>query len=239
VPQRSLPPSGGGTGRGVLSGTALNCIGPHIWSCSEDGARTRFSTTKLPSCVHRFSIQLSRHSKWHNSTSAALRGTIRKRETLARHISSRQKMENGMLLDLRMRGGSRDRRLFISRATLLTLIILMTTVSCSRPDMPQPRVEIVEPDLFSGLVTEAPKRQLVQGDEAHPKIRREQPKTSESRKVATSRKVVTVRAPNSTSQSVPGRASIKANTPSRLDAQREEQLFQEFLEWQRRRRDLP
>jgi hypothetical protein len=152
-------------------------------------------------------------------------------------------MENGMLFDLRMRGGSRDRILFISQATLPTLLILMTTVSCSRPDMPQPRVGIFEPELFSGVVTEEPERQLVQGDEARSKIRREQPKTSAPRKVETARKVATVHTPKAPSPSVSGRASKKADAPPRLktqgEHQREQQLFEEFLQWRKQQQGLP
>jgi hypothetical protein len=105
--------------------------------------------------------------------------------------------------------------------------------------MPQPYVEIVEPELFSAPVMEAPRRKLVQGDEAHPKSRREQPKTPALRKVATSRKIATEHAPSTTSPAVSGRAAKKAKTPSRPDAQEDEQLFQEFLEWRRRQTDLP
>jgi hypothetical protein len=148
-------------------------------------------------------------------------------------------MENGMLFDLRMRGGSRDRPPFASQTILPTLIILMTTAGCSRPEIPQPRVGIVEFELFPGLVTEVPKRQLVQEEEAHPKIRRETPKTSVSRNVATSRKVATAHAPKATSPSVSGRVSKKANTPARPDAQSEQRLFQEFLEWRKQQKDLP
>jgi len=147
-----------------------------------------------------------------------------------------------MLFDLRMRGGSRDRILFISQATLPTLIVLMTTVSCSRPDMPQPSVGIFEPDLFSGQVAEEPERQLIQGGEAQPKIRREQSKTSASRKVATPRKVATVHTPKAPSPSVSGNTSKKAKTPPRPATQREQQLFQEFqefLEWRKRQKDPP
>ena len=149
-----------------------------------------------------------------------------------------------MLLDLRVRGGSRDRVLFTSRAILPTLIILMTTMSCSRPDLPQPYVEIVEPELFSAPVTEAPRRKLVQGDEAQPKVRREQPKASASRKVATSRKAATEHAPNTTSPAASDRVAKKAKAPPRPDAQTpdaqtEEQLFQEFLEWRRRQTGMP
>jgi hypothetical protein len=54
-------------------------------------------------------------------------------------------------------------------------------------------------------------------------VEREQPRTSASPKVAT------VNAPK----------AKKANTPPRLDAQKEQQLFQEFLEWRKRQKDLP
>jgi len=97
--------------------------------------------------------------------------------------------------------------------------------------MPQPYIGIIE--LFSGRVTEPPKRQLVEADGAHPKVRREQPRTS------TSPKVATVQAPKATSPSVPRHASKKADTQPKLDAKKQQQLFQEFLEWRRRQRDLP
>jgi len=45
--------------------------------------KARLSNTKLPSCVRHFSIQLSRHSKRHNSTGAPICGTIPKRNPLA------------------------------------------------------------------------------------------------------------------------------------------------------------
>jgi len=118
-------------------------------------------------------------------------------------------MENGMLVELRERTRRRGRLLFACKGTVSTLMILVTTVSCSTPtaDMPQPRGGIVE---------------------------REQPRTSAAPKVAT------VQAPKATSVSPP--ASKKANTPPRLDTQREQLLFrefQEFLEWRRRQKDPP
>jgi hypothetical protein len=82
-------------------------------------------------------------------------------------------------------------------------------------------------------VTNEPKQKLVQRDEAQPKVRRELPRTSASPKVATAH------APNATSRSVSHPTSKKANTPPRLDAQKEQQLFQKFLEWRRRQKDLP
>ena len=108
-----------------------------------------------------------------------------------------------MLVDLREQVGRRDRLHFACKATVSTLMILVTTVSCSTPtaDKPQPRAGIVE---------------------------REQPRTSASPKVATEY------APKATSKSVSRDASKKANTPPRLDAQKEQQLYQEFLEWRKR-----
>jgi hypothetical protein len=58
-----------------------------------------------------------------------------------------------------------------------------------------------------------------QRDEEQPEVRREQPKTSTSPKVATA----------------PAPKAKKANTPPRLAAQKEQQLYQEFLEWRNRR----
>ena len=111
-----------------------------------------------------------------------------------------------MLVELRERTRRRDRLLFACKATVSTLMILVTTVSCSTPTahMPQPRAGIVE---------------------------RVQPRTSASPKVAT------VDAPKATPVSRP--ASKKANTPPPLDAQREQQLYQEFLEWRSRQKDQP
>ena len=71
--------------------------------------------------------------------------------------------------------------------------------------------------LFSLPVIDAANQQSDQRDEGQPKVRREQPKTPPS-------KVATVPAPK----------AKKANTPPRLDAQKEQQLYQEFLEWRTR-----
>ena len=131
-----------------------------------------------------------------------------------------------MLLDLRGRRGGRDRRLFTYQATVLIPFVLMTTVSCST--LP---ADLAECDLFSGLVAESPRQQVAQQEEVRPKARREQPSTS------TRSKVAAVRAPKATSRPVSGGASKKANTPQGLDAQ--EDLFQEFLDWQRHRTGLP
>jgi hypothetical protein len=67
-------------------------------------------------------------------------------------------------------------------------------------------------------------------------VEREQPRPTASPKV------VTVNAPKATSASVTRPVSKKANTPPRIGAQREQQLFQEFqefLEWRKRQKDPP
>jgi hypothetical protein len=106
-------------------------------------------------------------------------------------------MEIGILVELRERAGRRDRFLFAC-ATVPTLMILMTTVSCSTPgpEMPQRRTGIVE---------------------------RAQPKPTATPKVAT----------------VNALKAKKASTPPRLDAQKKQQLFQDFLEWRKRKREEP
>ena len=126
-------------------------------------------------------------------------------------------MENGMLVDLRRWYVRRDRLLCTSQATVPTLVIFLTTVSCSTPG-----IDEREP-LFSVPLSDAANPQSTQKDEGQPKIRRAQPKTSAPPKVAK------VNAPK----------AKKANTTEQLDAQREQQLYQEFLEWQKRQKDLP
>lgn len=137
-----------------------------------------------------------------------------------------------MLVELRGRSGRRDRLLFACQATASTLVLLMTTVSCSRPDMPQPPAGIFDP-WFSGSVTDPANTQLVQPDEELPKVQRERPKTSGLRKVAV------VHGPKPIGKPASRATSKKASTRPRLDVQKEQQLFEEFLEWRKRQTDLP
>ena len=123
-----------------------------------------------------------------------------------------------MLLDLRGRCGRRDRRFFNYRATVLTPMVLLTTVSCSTLS-----IDLAECDLSSGLVTE--EQVLPPREEPRPKVRREQASTSATPKVTP------VRASNATSPSGSGDAPKKASTPPRGDVQKERELFKEFLEW--------
>jgi hypothetical protein len=102
-------------------------------------------------------------------------------------------------------------------------MVLLTTVSCST--LPANILAFDECDLFSGLVTE---EQVLPRAAATSKARREQPSTSATPKVAS------VRPPTATTRSGSGDASKKANTPPRSDVRKEQQLFNEFLEWRNR-----
>jgi hypothetical protein len=128
-----------------------------------------------------------------------------------------------MLVDLRTRGSWRDHLLLTCQAIVPTLLVLMTTVSCSAPatNGPEPRRGVVERELsFSGRLTDGENRQLAQRKLDVQQIRRQkQYRTSASPKVVS-------------------RHVEKANTPPLLDAKKE-QLFQEFMEWRRRHRDRP
>ena len=123
-----------------------------------------------------------------------------------------------MLLDLRGRCGRKDRRFFTYRATILTPMVLLTTVSCSTLS-----IDLAECDLSSGIVTE--EQVLPPRAAPPPKVRREQASTSATPKVTP------VRASNATSQPGSGDAPKKASTPPRRDVQKERELFKEFLEW--------
>jgi hypothetical protein len=97
--------------------------------------------------------------------------------------------------------------------------------------MPEPRVGIFGP-LFSSPVIDTADQQVVQRDKGQPKVQRVQPRTSAPPRVAA------VHAPKATG--VSRTTSKKTDTPPRLNSQREQQqqLFQEFLEWRKRQKNL-
>jgi hypothetical protein len=135
------------------------------------------------------------------------------------------------MLDPRSWSDRRDRLLLTCRATLPALIVLTTTVSCATPDMPQPDTGIVEREpSFPSHVSNAANPQLIQPRDAQPKVRRAQLGTSAPPKVAT---VHTLKA---TTGSATRPTLKKTNTPPRIDAQKE-QLFRDFQEWQKRKRE--
>src|SRR5690349_5962984 len=88
--------------------------------------------------------QLSRHLKWHSSTSLPLRESRNHSQT--QNVSSPTKMEGGMGVDLHKRDASRNCLLLTGQAIVPVLIILTTTVSCSirAAELPEPPYRIVE-----------------------------------------------------------------------------------------------
>ena len=143
-----------------------------------------------------------------------------------------------MRVDLHRRDTSRNRNrlLLTGQAMVPVLIILTTSVSCSRrgAEMPEPPYRIVERILpFSSILSDEENRQLVQPrSDVKPNLQQEQHWTSSSPKVAK------VHAPATSSRSVPRPASGKTNPPPPLDREKE-QLFQHFLEWRKRQTDVP
>jgi len=134
------------------------------------------------------------------------------------------------------RGTTGNRLLLICQAIVPALIILTTSVSCSRhaAEMPGPSYQIVERILpFSSRLSDEENRQLVQRRSgARPNLQQEQRRTSSPSKAAK------VHAPDTRSASAPRPASGKTNPPPLLDREKE-QLFQHFLEWRKRQTDVP
>jgi hypothetical protein len=128
------------------------------------------------------------------------------------NVSSPTKMESGMGVDLHRRGTSRNRLLLTGQAIVPTLIILMTSVSCSRraAEMPEPPYRIVERILpSSSRLSDEENRQLGQGwSDAKPNPQQDQHRTSSSPYVAK------VHASDTSSASAPRPASRKTETPS-------------------------
>jgi hypothetical protein len=145
-------------------------------------------------------------------------------------------MEGGMCVDLHKRDASRNRLLLTGQAMVPVLIILTTSVSCSRrgAEMPEPPFRILERILpFSSRSSDEENRPLAQRrSDVKPNLQQEQHGTSSSPKVEK------VHAPATSSASAPRHASGKTNPPPLLDREKE-QLFQQFLEWRKRQTDVP
>jgi len=140
-----------------------------------------------------------------------------------------------MLVYLQRRG-TRNRLLLTCQAIMPTLIILTTSVSCSKRavEMPEPPYRIVERILpFSNRLSDEENRQLaLRRSDAKPNLQQEQHRTSSPPKVAN------VHAPDTSSASAPRPASRKTNPPPLLNREKE-QLFQQFLEWRSRQKEAP
>jgi hypothetical protein len=141
-----------------------------------------------------------------------------------------------MRVDLHKRGASRNRILLTGQAIVPALIILTTSVSCSKraAEMSEPPYRIIERILpFSSGLSDEENRQLVQRQsDAKPTLQQDQHRTSSPPKVAKAH------APDTSSASAPRHASGKTNPPPLLDRDKE-QLFQQFLEWRKRQADVP
>jgi hypothetical protein len=151
-------------------------------------------------------------------------------------VSSPTKSEGGMRVDLHKRGASRNRLLLTGRAIVPALIILTTSVSCSKraAEMSEPPYRIVERILpFSSGSSDEENRQFVQRrPDAKPTLQQEQHRPPSLPKLAK------VHAPDTSSVTAPHRASGKTNPPPLLDRDKE-QLFQQFLDWRKRQTDVP
>ena len=141
-----------------------------------------------------------------------------------------------MRVDLHKRDTSRNRLLLTCQAIVPMLIILTTSVSCSRraAGMPEPPFQIVERILpFSSSLSDEENHQPVQRrSDVKPNLQQEQHRSSSPPKV------VKVHAPAASSRFAPHPASGKTNPPPLLDRNKE-QLFQQFLEWRKRQTDVP
>jgi hypothetical protein len=141
-----------------------------------------------------------------------------------------------MRVDLHRWGARRNRLLATCQAIAPTLIILMTCVSCAKraAEMQEPSYRIAEPalSLFSRL-TDGENQHLPQRRvDEQPLHRAEQHRTSPPPKAAK------LQTPETTRALPPRPVSGKTNPPPPLDRGKE-QMFQEFLEWRNRKRDMP
>ena len=152
------------------------------------------------------------------------------------NVSSPTKMESGMLVDLHRRGTRRNRLLVTCRAIVPQLIIVMTCVSCAkRPaDIQEPSTRIAWPALpFFSNLTERENQQL-----PHRRVDEQPLHRAEQRRTSPPPKAAKVQTPATTRSSAPRPVSGETNRPPLSDRE-EEQLFQEFLEWRKRQRDMP
>src|SRR5262249_3243430 len=124
----------------------------------------------------------------------------------------------------------------VYQATVLTLMILMTLVSCARPmaNMPEPGYRVVPPELsFFSRLTLGENQPLAQRRVDEQSIDR-----AGQHRISPRPKVANVYAPDTAAAPASRRNLQRANTPPMLDREKE-QLFQQFLEWRRRQKDIP
>jgi hypothetical protein len=141
-----------------------------------------------------------------------------------------------MRVDLRTQGTGKSRLRLTCQATALTLMILVTFVSCSRPiaNMSDPGYRAVPSELsFFSRLTDGENQQLAQRRVDDQSVHRaEQPRALPRPKVAK------VYAPDTATAPVSRRDLPRANAPPLLEREKE-QLFEQFLEWRSRQKDIP
>jgi hypothetical protein len=141
-----------------------------------------------------------------------------------------------MRVDLRTQSTGRSRFRLISQAAVPTLMILMTVVSCSRPmaNMPEPSYRVALPALpFFSHSTDGENQQL-----APRRVDEQSVHEAEQHRISPRLKVAKIRAPDAATAPASRRDLQKANTLPLLDREKE-QLFEQFLEWRRRQKDIP
>ncbi len=139
-----------------------------------------------------------------------------------------------MRVDLHKRDTSRNRLLLTGQA-----IVPIAYNPHNKRELFKSAAETPEPPFrifilpFSSSLSDEENRQLVQRrSDAKPNLQQEQHRTSSLPKVAR------VHAPDTSSGSAPRHASGKTNPPPLLDREKE-QLFQQFLEWRSRQKEVP
>ncbi len=141
-----------------------------------------------------------------------------------------------MRVDFRTQSAGKSRLRSTCQATIPTLMILMTLVSCSRPtaNMPEPGYRVMPPELslFSRL-TDGESQQLTQRKVDEQSVHR-----AEQHRISPRPKVAKVHAPDTATAPASRHDVQRANTPPLLDREKE-QLFEQFLEWRSRQKDIP
>jgi hypothetical protein len=138
-----------------------------------------------------------------------------------------------MRVDLRAQHTGRSCLRLIYQATVPTLMILMTLVSCARPmaNMPEPGYRAMPPELsFFSRLTVGESQQLTQRTVDEQSVHR-----AEQHRISPRPKVAKVHAPDTVTAPA---SRQRTNTPTLLDREKE-QLFEQFLEWRSRQKDIP
>ena len=141
-----------------------------------------------------------------------------------------------MRVDLRAQSTGRSRLRLTCQATVPALIILVTLVGCSRPtaNMPEPSYRVALPVLpFFSHATDGENQQVGPRRFDERSIHQ-----AEQHKISPRPKIANVHAPDAATAPVSRRVLQRADTPPLLDRETE-QLFERFLEWRSRQKDIP